>query len=195
MDPSEDPSFDVGISDPRTFFYARILTLIQVTFLCGVTIGVLDPDWIHYSSFRSETPVLNPCVSHIFHLSLGSVNFLWILKALTFFFLDPHLYSRGSAPFPTTKISICFINTFTMCHSTRSRRRRRAATPATTPTRPTWRRRGRRRRTTPSRPTRTRWIRTRPSSRRGPPRLQSLDASLVPWYATPFRLKIPLLLD
>ena len=23
----------------------------------------------------------------------------------------------------------------------------------------------------------------------------SLDASLVPWYATPFRLKIPLLLD
>ena len=46
MDPSEDPSFDVGISDPRTFFYARILTLIQVTFLCGVTIGVLDPDWI-----------------------------------------------------------------------------------------------------------------------------------------------------
>jgi len=97
MDPSEDPSFDVGISDPRNFFYARILTLIQVTFLCGVTIGVLDPDWIHYSSFRSETPVLNPCVSHIFHLSLGSVNFLWILKALTFFFLDPHLYSRGSA--------------------------------------------------------------------------------------------------
>ena len=52
-----------------------------------------------YSSFRSETPVLNPCVSHIFHLSLGSVTFFWILKALTFFFLDPHLYSRGSAPF------------------------------------------------------------------------------------------------
>ena len=154
------------------------------------------PELDFYSSFRSETPVLNPCVSHIFHLSLGSVNFLWILKALTFFFLDPHLYSRGSAPFPTTKIPICFINTFTMCHSTRSRRRRRrAATPATTPTRPTWRRRGRRRRTTPSRPTRTRWIRTRPSSRRGPPRLQSLDASLVPWYATPFRLNIPLLLD
>ena len=30
----------------REFFYARILTLIQVTFLCGVTIGILDPDWI-----------------------------------------------------------------------------------------------------------------------------------------------------
>jgi len=189
MDPSEGSIPLISVFRIREFFYARILTLIQVTLLCGVTIGVLDPDWIYYSSFRSETPVLNPCVSHIFHLSLGSVNFLWILKALTFFFLDPHLYSRGSAPFPTTKISICFINTFTMCHSTRSRRRRRAATPATTPTRPTWRRRGRRRRTTPSRPTRTRWIRTRPSSRRGPPRLQSLDASLVPWYATPFRLK------
>ncbi len=28
-----------------------------------------------------------------------------------------------------------------------------------------------------------------------PKSLQSLDASLVPWYATPFRLNIPLLLD
>ncbi len=82
-----------------------------------------------------------------------------------------------------------------MCHSTRSRRRRRAATPATTPTRPTWMWRGRRRTTTPSRPTRMRWIRMRPSSRRGPPPPQSLDVSLVPWYATPFRLNIPLLLD
>jgi hypothetical protein len=40
-----------------------------------------------------------------------------------------------------------------------------------------------------------RWTRTRPSSRRGPPLLQNPDASLVPWYATPFRLNIPLLLD
>ena len=149
-----------------------------------------------YSSFRSETPVFNPCVSHIFHLALGSVNFLWILKALSFFFLDPQLLFAWIRSFFNNQNIYNFINTFTMCHSTRSRRRRRAATPATTPTRPTWRRRGRRRRTTPSRRTTpTRWTRTRPSSRRGPPRLQSLDASLVPWYATPFRLNIPLLLD
>jgi hypothetical protein len=30
----------------RDLFYARILTLTQIIFLCGVTIGVLDPDWI-----------------------------------------------------------------------------------------------------------------------------------------------------
>jgi len=30
----------------REIFYARILTLTQIIFLCGVTIGVLDPDWI-----------------------------------------------------------------------------------------------------------------------------------------------------
>jgi hypothetical protein len=37
---------------------------VLIIFLCGVTIGVLDPDWISYVSFRSETPVLNPCVAH-----------------------------------------------------------------------------------------------------------------------------------
>jgi hypothetical protein len=35
-------------------------------FLCGVTIGVPDPDWIFYASFRSETPVLNPRVVGLF---------------------------------------------------------------------------------------------------------------------------------
>ncbi len=98
--------------------------------------------------------------------------------------------SRGSAFFYNNR-NICFINTFTMCHSTRSRRRRRrkAATPATTPTTPTWMWRGRRRRT-PSRPMRTpKWIRMRPNSRRGPPLLLSLGDCLAPWYATPFRLK------
>ena len=108
MDPSEDLSFDIGISDPQIFFYARILTLIQVTFLCGVTIGVLDPDWIYYSSFRSETPVLNPCVSHIFHLSLGSVSFLWILKALIFFFLDPHFLFVGPLLFNNQNIPVVY---------------------------------------------------------------------------------------
>ncbi len=129
-----------------------------------------------------------------FYLALGFVNFLWILKAL--FFPDPHLlFMRIRSLFNHQNIDL-FINTSIMCHSTRSRRRRRAATPATTPTRPTWRRRGRRRTTTPSRPTWTpRWIRTRPNSRRGPPLLQSLDDCLAPWYDTPFRLNIPLLLD
>jgi len=120
------------------------------------------------------------------------------------FSLDPQsVHLSGSAPlihadplpFQQSKYR-SFINTSTMCHSTRSRRRRRAATPAMTLTKPTWRRRGRRRTTTPSRPTRTpRWIRTRPNSRRGPPLLQSLDDCLAPWYDTPFRLNIPLLLD
>ncbi len=127
-----------------------------------------------------------------FYLALGSVNFLWILKALFFFFPDPHLSFAWIRSFFNNQNIYTFINTFTMCHSTRSRRRRRA----TTLTTPTWKRRGRRRTTTPSRRmARRRWTRTRPSSRRGPPRLQSLDASLVPWYATPFRLNIPLLLD
>ena len=45
MDPSEDPSFDVGISDPRIFLCTDP-DAYPVTFLCGVTIGVLDPDWI-----------------------------------------------------------------------------------------------------------------------------------------------------
>ena len=39
---------------------------VLIIFLCGVTIGVLDPDWIFYVSFRSETPVLNPRVAHFF---------------------------------------------------------------------------------------------------------------------------------
>ena len=127
--------------------------------------------------------------SHIFfYMASGSVNFLWILKAL-FFFLDPYLFIRMDPLLFTTIEISAFIDTFTMCHSTRSRRRRRRVTPATTPTRRTWTWRGRRRTTTPSRPTRMRWTRTRPSSRRGPPLLQNPDASLVPWYATPFRLK------
>ena len=127
------------------------------------------------------------------YLALGSVNFLWILKA--FIFLDPHLLFMRIRSLLNDQ-NIYLLNTSTMCHSTRSRRRRRVATPATTPTRPTWRRRGRRRTTTPSRPTRIpRWIRTRPNSRRGPPLLQNLDDCLAPWYNTPFRLNIPLLLD
>jgi hypothetical protein len=130
-----------------------------------------------------------------FYMAWGSVNFLWILKAL-FLFLDPYLLFAWIRSFYNNRNIFAFINTFAMCHSTRSRRRRRrAATPATTPTRPTWMWRGRRRTTTPSRPTRMRWTRTRPSSRRGPPRLQNLDVSRAPWYATPFRLNIPLLLD
>ena len=124
-----------------------------------------------------------------FSLDPQSVTFLFFSGSAPFIRVGPLLFQQSKYPYNT-------INTFTMCHSTRSRRRRRAATPATTLTTPTWRRRGRRRTTTPSRPTRTpRWIRTRPNSRRGPPLLQSLDDCLVPWYATPFRLNIPLLLD
>ena len=108
MDPSEGSIPLISVFRIREFFYARILTLIQVTFLCGVTIGVFDPDWIYYSSFRSETPVLNPCVSHIFHLALGSVNFLWILKALTFFFLDPHFLFVGPLLFINQNIHILY---------------------------------------------------------------------------------------
>ncbi len=63
-----------------------------IIFLCGVIIGVLDPDWIFYASFRSETPVLNPCVAHFLY-GVGIRNFLWILKAL-FFFSDPYLLIR-----------------------------------------------------------------------------------------------------
>jgi hypothetical protein len=140
-----------------------------------------------YASFRSETPVLNPRVVGLF---------IWRRNPQLFAGFSKHCVSSFWIRIFFTTIELAaFINTFTMCHSTRSRRRRRAATPATMPTRPTWMWRGRRRTTTPSRPTRMRWTRTRPSSRRGPPLLQNPDASLVPWYATPLRLNIPLLLD
>jgi len=131
-----------------------------------------------------------------FSFGVGIREFLWILKALSFFFLDPHLLFAWIRSFYNHQNIFAFINIFTMCHSTRSKRRRRAATPATTLTRRTWMWRGRRRSTTPSRRTTpTRWIQMRPSSRGDLPRLQNLDASLAPWYATPFRLNIPLLLD
>jgi hypothetical protein len=120
--------------------------------------------------------------------SLDPQSVVFLVGSVPFIRVDPLLFT-------TIELS-AFINTFTMCHSTRSRRRRRAATPATTPTRPTWMWRGRRRRTTPSRRTTpTRWIRTKPNLRRGPPLLLSLDDYLAPWYATPFRLNILLLLD
>jgi hypothetical protein len=179
----------------RDFFYARILTLTQIIFLCGVTIGVLDSDWIlllpsgrrhRFSTHASPT----------FLFGVGMREFSLDPQSVVFFFPDPHLSFAWIRSFFNNQNIYTFINTFTMCHSTRSRRRRRAATPATMLTTPTWKRRGRRRTTTPSRRmSRRRWTRTRPSSRRGPPRLQNLDASLVPWYATPFRLHIPLLLD
>jgi hypothetical protein len=132
--------------------------------------------------------------SHIFH-GVGIRKFPWILRTL-FSFRIRTFYSIGSALLISI-YSYVFIYTFAMCHSTRSRRRRRrAATPVTTPTRHTWTWRGRRRRMTPSRlTTPTRWIRTRPSSSGSRPQLQSLDDCLAPWYATPFRLTIPLLLD
>ena len=148
-----------------------------------------------YVSFRSETPVLNPRVAPFFYMASGSVNFLWILKAL-FFFLDPYLFIRMDPLLFTTIEIFAFIDTFTMCHSTRSRRRRRRVTPATTPTRRTWTWRGRRRRTAPSRPRMTtRWTRTKWSSRGGPPPLRNPVVFPAPWYATPSRLIISLLLD
>ncbi len=152
----------------------------RIGFLCFLQVGDTGSQPMRFSHF---------------YVALGSVNFLWILKAL-FFLLDPFPLFAWIRSFYSHQNIFAFINIFTMCHSTRSRRRRKAATPATTLTTPTWKWKGRRRTTTPSRRTaRRRWTRTRPSSRRGPPRLQSLDASLVPWYATPFRLHIPLLLD
>ncbi len=116
-----------------------------------------------------------PTRRKFFYMASGSVNFLWIPKAL-FFFSDPYLFIRlDPLLFTTIEIS-AFIDTSTMCHSTRSRRRRRrrAATPVTTPTRRTWTWRGRRTRTTPSRPRMTtRWTRTKRSSRGGPPPLRN----------------------
>jgi len=46
MDPSDGSILLMSVFRIREFFYARILTLIPIIFLCGVTIGVLDPDWI-----------------------------------------------------------------------------------------------------------------------------------------------------
>ncbi len=178
-------------------FYARIPTLMLDIFLCGVTIGVLDPDWIFMlPSGRRHRFSTHSLHTHFFMAS-GSVNLF--LDPKNIIFLVGSLlsfYSIGSALL-TAIYTYVFINTFAMCHSTRSRRRRRrVATPATTLTRRTWTWRGRRRRTIPSRPTTpTRWIRTRPSSRRGPPLLLSRVGFLAPWYATPFRLIISLLLD
>jgi hypothetical protein len=176
-------------------FYARILTLMLVIFLCGVTIGVLDPDWI-FMLPSGRRHRFSTHASHIFLYGIGIRKFSLDPQNVVFLFGSVPFIRADPLLFTTIEIS-AFINTFTMCHSTRSRRRRRrAATPATTPTRRTWTWRGRRRRTTPSRPTRTpRWIRTRPSSSGGRPQLQSLDDCLAPWYATPFRLNILLLLD
>jgi hypothetical protein len=107
MDPSEDPSFDVGISDPRIFLCTDP-DAYPGYFLVWGDYRCPRPGLDFYSSFRSETPVLNPCVSHIFHLSLGSVSFLWILKALIFFFLDPHFLFVGPLLFNNQNIPVVY---------------------------------------------------------------------------------------
>ena len=89
MDPSEGSIPLISVFRIREFFYARILTLIQVTLLCGVTIGVLDPNWIFILPSGRRHRFSTHASPTFFYLALGSVNFLWILKA--FFFPDPHL--------------------------------------------------------------------------------------------------------
>ncbi len=110
-----DPSFWCCYFGSTFFFvYARILTLTQIIFLCGVTIGVLDPDWIFSTSFRSETPVLNPRVSHIFIWRWDP----WIISGSSrrcfSSFRIRAFYSRGSDPFSTIKIYI-FLLTLLPC--------------------------------------------------------------------------------
>jgi hypothetical protein len=100
--------FDVfGISDPQmsSEFYSRIPTLMLDIFLCGVTIGVLDPDWIFHASFRSETLVLNPCVAHFFYgvglrkFSLDPQNVVFRFGSVPFICSDPLFYNNRNICF------------------------------------------------------------------------------------------------
>ncbi len=85
--------FDVVILAPR-IFYARILTLTQIIFLCGVTIGVLDPDWIFIlPSGRRHRFSTHAFPTFLFGVGIREIFFLCILKAFFFFFLDPRLFT------------------------------------------------------------------------------------------------------
>ena len=108
MDPSEGSIPLISVFRIREFFYARILTLIQVTLLCGVTIGVLDPNWIFILPSGRRHRFSTHASPTFFYLALGSVNFLWILKALTFFFLDPHFLFVGPLLFNNQNIPVLY---------------------------------------------------------------------------------------
>jgi len=56
-----------------------------------------------YSSFRSETPVLNPCVSHIFLFGVGIREFSLDPQSVDFLLSGSALFIRGSAPFHQSK--------------------------------------------------------------------------------------------
>ena len=86
----------------REFFYARILTLIQVTFLCGVTIGVLDPDWIFIlPSGRRHR--FSTHASPTFSFGVGIRGFSLDPQGVDFLLSGSALFIRGSAPFHQSK--------------------------------------------------------------------------------------------
>jgi len=109
--------FDVVVfSDPRSllFYFHADPDAVLIIFLCGVTIGVLDPDWIFYASFRSETPVLNLCVAHFFIWRRDPYIFSGSSKRCFSSFRIRPFYSRGSSPFTTIKIYLLLL-TFLPC--------------------------------------------------------------------------------
>ncbi len=102
--------FDVvAFSDPRSllFYFHADPDAVLIIFLCGVTIGVLDPDWIFfYVSFRSETPVLNPRVAPFLY-GVGIRKFPLDPQSIVFLFGSVPFYSHGSAPIHNNR-NICF---------------------------------------------------------------------------------------
>jgi len=75
------------------------------------------PELDFYSSFRSETPVLNPCVSHIFLFGVGirefsldpqSVDFLLSGSAL-FIRVGPLLFQQSKYPYALLTLLPCVI--------------------------------------------------------------------------------------
>jgi hypothetical protein len=111
MDPSRwTYHFDVVVfSDPRSllFYFHVDPDAVLIIFLCGVTIGVLDPDWIFYDSFRSETPLLNLCVAHFLY-GVGIRTFSLDPQSIVFLFGSVPSYSHGSALFFYNNRNICF---------------------------------------------------------------------------------------
>ena len=94
MDPSEGSIPLMSVFRIREFFLCTDPDAYPGYFLVWGDYRCPRPGLDFYSSFRSETPVLNPRVLYFCKAS-GSVNFLWILNTLFFSFLDPHPFQQS----------------------------------------------------------------------------------------------------